>query len=274
MKRRALSGIFQVFCIILGILLMLPLIYCIICSFMEETEIVSSELNLWPKVLYLGNYITVITKTKMFRFMFNSFVVAILSGVGRVITSCTAAYAFSFMNFRGKNFLFLLVLGTMVIPAEMLMVQNYFTTAEMGLINTYAGMVIIYLVSGANIFLMRQNFMDYSRSVREAALVDGCGDWKFFWRILIPTSRSAIATVFITSFVASWNTYLWPFMVTNIEEMRTAQVIITMLNDFAIVSAYGQVMAASVLLLIPSIFVFVLFRREISTGLMTGAVKE
>ncbi len=267
------SGLLQVFCIVLGLCLMAPVLYCVIISFMHEAEIVTTELHLWPDEFYLGNYIAVITKTKIFRFMLNSFIVAFGSSVARVLTASLAAYAFSFMKFRGKNLLFWLVLGSMIVPAEMLMVQNYFTTAELGMINTYMGMMIIYMVSGANIFLIRQNFMNYSKDVREAALVDGCGNWRFFWRILLPISGPVLATVFISSFVNSWTTYLWPLMVTNIEDMRTVQVIITMLNVSDLNSVYGQVMAASVLILIPSVAIFVLFQRKITSGMMAGAVK-
>lgn len=268
------SGIFQAFCILLGLCLMSPLIYCLIVSFMHEPEILTPELHLWPNELYLGNYIHVITKTKIFRFMINSFIVAFGSSIARVLTGCLAAYAFSFMEFRGKKLLFWLVLGSMIVPAEMLMVQNYFTTANLGLVNTYLGMMIIYMVSGANIFMIRQHFLNYSKAVREASLVDGCGNWRFFWRILMPMSMPVIATVFISSFVNSWTTYLWPLLVTNIEEMRTVQVIITMLNTNVMQSAYGQIMAASILILIPSTVVFVLFQRKITAGMTAGAVKE
>ena len=272
-QTRLLSIAFQAFCILLGLVLMAPVIYCVLCSFMQESEIVSTDLHLWPDGFYLGNYIAVITQTKIFRFMLNSFIVAFVSSLARVVTSCLAAYSFTFFNFRGKNILFLLVLGTMIVPAEMLMVQNYFTTAELGLINTYPGMMIIYLVSGANIFLIRQNFMNYPKDVRDAALVDGCGSLRFFWRILLPMSGPVLATVFISSFVNVWTTYLWPLMVTNKEEMRTVQVVITMLNSSELNSLYGQVMAAAVVILIPSIAVFVLFQRRITAGLMAGAVK-
>ena len=271
--KQILEIVFQAFCILLGIALMAPVLYCVIISFMHESEIVSTDLHLWPDEFYLGNYIAVITQTKIFRFMLNSFIVAFISSLARIFTASLAAYAFSFFNFRGKNLLFLLVLGTMIVPAEMLMVQNYFTTAELGLINTYIGMMIIYLVSGANIFLIRQHFMNYSKDVRDASLVDGCGNWRFFWKILLPMSGPVIATVFISSFVNVWTTYLWPLLVTNVEEMRTVQVIITMLNSSELTSAYGQVMAASVLILIPSIAVFVLFQRKITEGMMAGAVK-
>ena len=268
------SGVFQAFCIFLGLCLMAPILYCVVVSFMREREILSPELHLWPDEFYLGNYIQVITKTKIFRFMLNSFIVAFCSSIARVVTGCLAAYAFSFMEFRGKNLLFWLVLGSMIVPAEMLMVQNYFTTAELNLINTYLGMMIIYMVSGANIFMIRQHFLNYSKAVREASLVDGCGNWRFFWKILMPMSTPVIATVFISSFVNSWTTYLWPLIVTNIDEMRTVQVIITMLNANKMESVYGVVMAASVLILIPSVVIFMLFQRKITAGMTAGAVKE
>ena len=273
-KRRLHSAIYQTFCILLGLCLMAPLLYCVIVSFMHEPEILTPELHLWPDEFYLGNYIHVITKTKIFRFMLNSFIVAFGSSIARVLTGCLAAYAFSFMEFRGKNLLFWLVLGSMIVPAEMLMVQNYFTTAELNMINTYIGMMIIYMVSGANIFMIRQHFLNYSKAVREASLVDGCGNWRFFWKILMPMSTPVVATVFISSFVNSWTTYLWPLIVTNIEEMRTVQVIITMLNMNVMQSAYGQIMAASVLILIPSVVIFMLFQRKITAGMTAGAVKE
>ena len=274
LSNSAKSGLLQAFCIFLGLVLMAPVIYCVLISFMHEAEIVTTDIHLWPDEFYLGNYIAVITQTKIFRFMLNSFIVAFCSSVARVVTCSLAAYAFSFMNFRGKNLLFLMVLGSMIVPAEMLMVQNYFTTAEMGLINTYLGMMIIYITSGANIFLIRQHFMNYSKAVREASLVDGCGNWRFFWKVLLPSSAPTLATVFISAFVNSWTTYLWPLMVTNVEEMRTVQVIITMLNSSELNSVYGQVMAAAVLILIPSVTIFMLFQQRITEGMMAGAVKE
>ena len=110
-KTRWRSGVLQAFCIFLGLCLMAPLLYCILVSFMHEPEILSPDLHLWPDEFYLGNYIHVITKTKIFRFMLNSFIVAFGSSIARVLTGCLAAYAFSLMEFRGRNVLFWLVLG-------------------------------------------------------------------------------------------------------------------------------------------------------------------
>lgn len=274
-SQRVRSGIFQLVAILIGILLILPLLYAISISFMPQNEILTTDLRLFPSTFgYLENYKIVFEQTRVFRFMANSFIMSFVSSVVRIIVASLAAYSFAFFEYKGKNILFFLVVGSMIIPADVLVVQNYFTTAEMGLINTYLGMMLVFFVSGINIFVMRQNFLSYSLSIREAALVDGCSNFKFYTRILMPSSIPSIITVFISSFVGTWNTYLWPLLVTNVDEMRTAQVAVTMLNINE-GSSYGPgaVMAAAVVILIPSILVFLIFQRKIAGGLMAGAVK-
>lgn len=266
------SVMYQLFCVLLGLFLASPVIYALLVSFMRPGEVLTKELHLLPDTLYLGNYITAVTQTKIFRFLINSFIVAFGSSVIRMVTSSLAAFSFSFFGFKGKQTLFYLVVGSMIIPADVLVVQNYFTVAQMGLINTYTGMMAIFLVSAMNIFVIRQNFMTYSASLRDAALVDGCSNFKFFVKILVPSSSPVLTTVFISSFVGTWNTYLWPLIVTNVNEMRTAQVSITMLN-VSDASSYGAVMAASIIILVPSILVFLIFQKKIIGGMMAGSVK-
>lgn len=271
-KKAVREILHQVFCLILGLAVISPVIHCVLVSFMEPAEILTKELHIMPNYIYLVNYMKAITKTDIFRFMFNSLIVAFVSSIVRMVTSSCAAYSFAFFQYPGKKLLFYLTIGTMIIPADVLTVQNYFTVAKMNLINTYTGMMVIFFVSAMNIFVIRQYFLSYSTSLKEAAHMDGCGNFRFFVEILIPTTTPALATVFISSFVGTWNTYLWPLIVTNVNEMRTAQVAVTMLNSEAS-SDYGVVMAASTIILLPSILVFILFQRKIVGGLMSGAVK-
>lgn len=274
-KKAAKSGFYQLFCLLLGFLLMTPLVYAVCISFMRPEEVLTKEIHFFPNSFYLGNYVIALAQTKLFRFMFNSFIVAFVSSIVRIVTASMAAFSFAFFDYKGKKILFYLVIGSMIIPADVLVVQNYFTTAQLGLINTYVGMMIVFFVSAMNIFVMRQHFMTYSKSLRDAALVDGCGNFMFYARILLPSSTPVIATVFISSFVGTWNTYLWPLLVTNVNDMRTAQVAITMLNiNEGSSYGYGTIMAAAVVILIPSILVFLLFQKRIVGGMMTGAVKE
>lgn len=266
------EAVYQALCLILGLMIILPVLYALSISFMKPSEVMNREIHLLPDSLYLGNYVTTIQQTNIFRFMVNSFLVAFISSAVRIITSSLAAFSFAFFDFKGKNILFFLVLTALIIPADVLLIQNYFTVAGMGLLNTYLGMMIVFFVLPMNIYIMRQNFMSYSKELKDAAMIDGCGNFRFYANILLPSTKPIITTVFISSFVGTWNTYLWPLMVTNVDEMRTAQVAITMLNTVDS-SPYGTVMAASVIILIPSILVFVLFQRRVVGGMMAGSVK-
>ncbi|MDL2301749.1 carbohydrate ABC transporter permease [Lachnospiraceae bacterium OttesenSCG-928-D06] len=186
MKREKISTvkkkdiIYQIVCLVIGILLLLPVIYAINISFMPQSEILTTKLQFFPRTIgYIENFIIVFTQTKVFRFMLNSLIMAGVSSIVRIIVSSLAAFSFAFFEYRFKNILFLLVVGSMIIPADVLVIQNYFTTAQLGLINTYMGMMVVFFISGMNIFVMRQNFLSYSKSIREAALVDGCSNFKF-----------------------------------------------------------------------------------------------
>ncbi len=278
MKKNVLKSIvFQIFCVVVGLLLILPLLYALRLSFLGPSAIINPTskgfLDFWKEASF-DNYVKVLAGQYFFRYIFNSFFVAFITSIMRVITAALAAYAFAYFEFPLKKFLFFMVIGTMIVPAEMLMVPNYFTTAELGLINTYLGMTLVYAVSAANIFLLRQSFMTQSMAIREAAKIDGCSNLFFLIRILLPISKAILATVFISSFVTSWNAYLWPLLVTNSNPMRTAQVIITKLGTSELQSSYGEIMAAAVLILLPSIVIFAFFQKQITAGMAAGAVKE
>lgn len=271
-KRTIKSGILQTGCLAFGVLLVTPVIYCILLSFMQPKEILSSPPTLFPGGLYLENYASALRMTKIPRFILNSLFVSVVCSTMRIITASLAAYSFAFFDFRGKSVLFYLVLGTMLIPGDATIVTNYMTVSGMGLVNSYLGVMILYFVSAANIFLMRQYFLTVSKELKEAAEIDGCGSFKFYTNILVPVARPVIATVFISSFVSTWNMYLWPMLITTRNEMRTVQVGITMLN-FSEEAAYGATMAGAVMVLIPSLLVFIISQKQIVKGMTAGSVK-
>ncbi len=262
----------QVVAVSLGIIILIPIIYCFFVSFMKPEQVQSIPPTFFPRVWTIENYITVFTTTTILRFMWNSLILAAVSSIIRIVTSSMAAFAFSFFKFPGRNFLFSVCLGTMMIPADVVLVTNYQTISRLGLINTYMGMMAVFCVAAVNIFVMRQNFLTFSSTLRDAAYIDGCGNLKFFVQILFPTSKPVITTVFISSFISTWNTYLWPMLVTNRSEMRTVQVGVTMLN-YEDGNVYSSVMAASVIVLIPTMIAFLAFRKQIVEGIMGGAVK-
>ena len=271
-KKVVKNVLFQIFAVIVGIVIISPIIYAFFISIMPSNQILSNPPKLIPRSVTLDHYKSAISATTLGRYMLNSLVLAGVSSIVRIITASMAAYAFAFYEFKGKNFIFAIVMGTVMIPGDVVLVTNYQTVSRLGLVNTYLGMMGVFLVSAMNIFIMRQNFLTFSKEIKEASEVDGCGNFRFFATILLPLNKPVITTVFISAFMGTWNTYLWPMMVTNQNELRTIQVGVTMLN-FPEGTVYGPIMAASILALLPIAVIFVIFRRQIVGGLMGGAVK-
>lgn len=267
------SILIQLICLFLAVIMLFPVLYAGSVSLMEQKAVLSSPPNILPPVVTFENYVTAFMRTPLLRYMFNSFVVALICSVSRVLLATMSAFAFAFMEFRGKKLLFFLTLTTMMIPPDVLIVSNFTTISKMGLINTYIGICSVFLVSAANIFMMRQHFLGFSKSLREAAYIDGCGNIRFFFTILMPTSKPVIVTVFLSSFVNVWNQYVWPMLVTNKNELRTIQVGITMLKDRES-SVFGPVMAGVVVALLPTVLLFIIFQKSIVAGMMSGSVKE
>ena len=263
---------FQAAAILLGLLVLFPVIYCFFVSFMKPNQVQSIPPTIFPKEWTLDNYWNVMETTTIGRFMLNSLILAGASSVIRLITASFAAFAFAFYEFKGRNLLFMLCLGTVMIPSDVVLVTNYQTISQLGLVNTYIGMMSVFCVSAMNIFMMRQNFLTFSKTLQEAAYVDGCSNIRFFFKILLPTSTPVLTTVFISSFISTWNTYLWPMLVTNNPLMRTVQVGVTMLNNED-GNVYGPIMAASMMVLVPTAMIFLIFRKKIVSGMMGGAIK-
>ena len=263
---------FQAAAILLGLMVLFPVIYCFFVSFMMPNQVQSIPPTIFPKEWTLDNYWNVMETTTIGRFMLNSLILAGASSVIRLITASFAAFAFAFYEFKGRNLLFMLCLGTVMIPSDVVLVTNYQTISQLGLVNTYIGMMSVFCVSAMNIFMMRQNFLTFSKTLQEAAYVDGCSNIRFFFKILLPTSTPVLTTVFISSFISTWNTYLWPMLVTNNPLMRTVQVGVTMLNNED-GNVYGPIMAASMMVLVPTAMIFLIFRKKIVSGMMGGAIK-
>lgn len=259
--------------LLLGLLIVFPILYAFFTSFMSASELTEWPPKLIPRsFLYLDNYQTVFTTTLMGRFMLNSLVLSTGGTLLRLITASLAAFSFAFFNYRGRNFLFFLILGSMMIPGDAVIISNYINVSRMGLMDTYLGLICVYGVSAANVFMMRQYMRTLPTALRDAALIDGCSDLKFFLHVVLPCATPVLFSVGISSFVNLWNAYIWPLLITNKEEMRVVQIGVTMLSTEDD-PAYSRVMAAVSVILVPSVLVFVLFQRKIVGGITTGAVK-
>ena len=275
MKRKQKDLLFDtlvtVVAIILGIIIIFPLIYCFLSSFKTPSEFLNPKL--FPSsLLYLDNFKNALERGNLLRYTLNSFVIAFVGTAVRMVLSILAAYAFTFYDFKGKNFFFFLILGTMMIPGDVLLVTNYLTVSKMHLLNTYLGVMIVSFVSASQMFMLRQRFKTIPKDMREASSMDGYGDLWFIWKVLLPLSKPVVTTLFVQSFINLWNAYLWPLIVTaSSPEMRTVMVGITRLNSWEDEN-YKLVMAGVCISLIPSLILFIVMRRNMKKGGLDGSL--
>jgi sn-glycerol 3-phosphate transport system permease protein len=259
--------------VLLGLIIIFPIIYAIFAGFKNNVNFDSYPPKILPETITnLSNFKYILTETLIPRYMLNSLVIALVSTIVRLLLSTLASYAFAFFNFKGKNFLFFFIVGTMMIPSEALLISNYLTVSKLGLLNTYAGVICVFFVSATQVFMFRQSFRTISGSLREASYIDGCGDLQFYAQICIPVTKPVITALGLSTFVNIWNTYLWPLLVTDKAEMRTVQVGITMLSN-ADSAAKGNVFAGIVLIFIPMLVLFAFSQRNMVRGISSGAVK-
>ena len=275
MKRKQKDFLFDtlvtVIAIILGIIIIFPLIYCFLSSFKTPSEFLNPKL--FPSsFLYLDNFKNALERGNLLRYTLNSFVIAFVGTAVRMVLSILAAYAFTFYDFKGKNFFFFLILGTMMIPGDVLLVTNYLTVSKMHLLNTYLGVMIVSFVSASQMFMLRQRFKTIPKDMREASSMDGYGDLWFIWKVLLPLSKPVVTTLFVQSLINLWNAYLWPLIVTaSSPEMRTVMVGITRLNSWEDEN-YQLVMAGVCISLIPSLILFIVMRRNMKKGGLDGSL--
>ena len=275
MKRKQKDFLFDtlitVIAIILGIIIIFPLIYCFLSSFKTPSEFLNPKL--FPSsFLYLDNFKNALERGNLLRYTLNSFVIAFVGTAVRMVLSILAAYAFTFYDFKGKNFFFFLILGTMMIPGDVLLVTNYLTVSKMHLLNTYLGVMIVSFVSASQMFMLRQRFKTIPKDMREASSMDGYGDLWFIWKVLLPLSKPVVTTLFVQSFINLWNAYLWPLIVTaSSPEIRTVMVGITRLNSWEDEN-YQLVMAGVCISLIPSLILFIVTRRNMKKGGLDGSL--
>ena len=271
-KRRIRTGGRLVVNIVFAILILLPLLYAVSIAFMPSGELFTTELNLFPKNPTLQNFIDAFTTIPLFRFVLNSFIMAGSITIAQIITCSLAAFAFSFLEFKGRNVLFMIVLATMMVPGEATIVSNYLTVGNLGMLDTYPVLIVPYLTSAMGIFLFRQFYMSFPISLYESAKLDGCSNLRFIVRILIPLTKSAIGAMAVYTFINAWNMYMWPLLVTGSNNMRTVQIGISMLNSVDSQSI-TMMIAGVVMVIIPSIAIFIVGQKQLIRGMFSGAVK-
>ena len=259
--------------VLFGIVFLLPLFIGLLYSFVpNELLLTVPTFEDVFSNLTVQNYIWVMTELPMPRYFLNTIFVSFVVIIGSTILCSMAAYAFSFFRFPGREFFFNLILVSMMIPGDVVIIANYLQIQEWGLLNTYTALFITSLVGGTDIFLIRQYFRQMPREISEAAIMDGCGKWRFMYKIAIPMAKAPIVSLAITGFIGAYNMYFWPLLVTNKTEMRTVQVGMAMLQSQENLF-YGRVLAGAIICALVPTILFLFAQDHIIKGMSAGAVK-
>ncbi|MEZ4683465.1 MAG: carbohydrate ABC transporter permease [Caldilineaceae bacterium] len=275
--------------LILGALVVVfPFIWMFFGSFKNIVESNAYPPTLLPTHWYPQNYVEAWFKppNTLGRYIANSVLIATVGTSIQVAICALAAYAFSRLRFPGRNLLFMVVLATTMIPNEITLIPNFVTIRRFpllggndlygmggsGLYDTYAAMILPGLVGAFNIFLLRQAFLTIPAEFWEAAQLDGCGSFGYLWRIVMPLSLPALLTVAIFGFIGRWNGLLWPLLITRSEAIRPVQMaMIYYQNEF--LTDFGMVMAASLMVTLPIVVLFLLLQRQFIEGIMATGLK-
>lgn len=270
---RVIAG--YIILILIAISMLYPFFAMLNLSFVQNDAIFSQA----GKVFYLGltldNYKNVFQEIPLSRYFFNSLVVAVITTIGQVLFASLAGYAFARMKFPFKNAIFLIVLITMLVPPQVNIIPLFFLMREMHLIDTYQALILPGLFGGFGIFMMRQYFLGLPKDLEESAKIDGCNLFQMFFKIALPLALPTVATLALFTFVTTWNSFMWPLIVTNSEGMRTLPVGLAIFKgSFREITLWGELLACSVICTIPVIIVFLLGKRYFINDILQGGVKE
>jgi multiple sugar transport system permease protein len=266
---------------LMGLVILLwlgPLLWLLSTSLKPEGQILSLIPRWIPKTVTLENYLEVFQKYRLERWLLNSLVVSGGATLLGLAVSVPAAYAFARMRFRGEQWLFILILSTILVPAHITMVPLFIALAKVKLVDTYASLILPTVANGFGIFLLRQFFQGIPRELEEAAVIDGASRLGILLRVILPLSRPALTAVAIFLFLLSWNDFMWPLIVTNTDATRTLPVgVATFAGGGTVggqsIAYYGIGMAASVLATIPAILFFLLLQRYFVQGIALTGLK-
>jgi len=255
--------------------MLMPFLWMLLTSFMHNSEIFSYPPTLIPDHITFSNYHNVAKSIPITKYFINSSFIAIMTTIGQVIFSAMAAYAFARLKFKYREPLFLVFLATMMIPPQVNIVPLFFIMREFHWIDTFYALIIPGLFGGFGIFLMRQWFKTLPAELEDAAKIDGCNPFMTFWKVALPLALPAVATLAIFTFISSWNSFMWPLIVTNSESMRTLPVGLAVFKgSFRETTEWGQLMACAVISVLPVIGVFLLGQKYFIKGILMGGVKE
>jgi len=272
--RNTVNGITLFILLLYGLFIFFPMYWMLLTAIKGPAIAMRFPPELLPTEVTLVNFTFVFERTSILRWIWNTLFVSTTVTAFYVIFCGMSGYAFAQKRFPGQQFLFWLIISTLMLPYFSYLIPLYITVVDMGFFNTYAGLILPMLSGPFGVFLMKQYMTSFPRELMQAAKVDGCGEFQGFWRIVVPVCKPAFAFLGIVIFIAQWNNFLWPLLIVNSDQLRMLQVGIALFQQKSMtITDYGAIMASSTIASLPIIILFLVFQRHIISGITIGAIK-
>jgi multiple sugar transport system permease protein len=273
-ERRTGSATWAYVILIIGLVFMVgPFIWMVLGSFKPQVDFLQSTPTFLPSSPTVDTYGRLFDQLDFPRFFFNSAVIALVVTVGNLIFCPMLGYALAKLRWRGKNLIMALVLATLMVPAGVTLIPNFILLSNLGLVNTYPGLMLPFLAGPFGVFLMRQFMLGVPNELLEAARMDGAGEFRLFFAVVMPIATPVLATLGILTFLGSWNSFIYPLVVATEPQMYTLPVALATFATGQYQADHGMLMAGSVILVLPVLIVFILFQRWITEGIATTGLK-
>jgi multiple sugar transport system permease protein len=253
--------------------MILPFVWMLLTSFKNPQEVLQFPPTWIPSEWRYQNYVDAWMKVRFGMYFFNSCFTSLVATVGMMITSVLAAFAFAYLEFPLKNTIFYVLMGTMMVPQQVLLVPNFMTLKAIGWHDTYLALTVPWMAGFFGIFLLRQFFLTMPRDLYDAARIDGCSRLRFLFTVLVPLSTAPLTTLGVFSFIANWNSFLWPLIMTDRDQMRTLQVGLAFFAQSE-GTQWGMLMAASTFCTLPLVIGFFIAQKQFIEGIAHSGSKE
>ncbi|WP_245580159.1 carbohydrate ABC transporter permease [Arthrobacter castelli] len=255
---------------VLGLLTIFPLLWMVSGAFKPEDEI--WNMSLLPSSPTLDNFIYVFTEVPFLRYMFNSFFVSAVVTVAALLFHSMAAYALARLKFRGRETIFMVIFSTLLVSLPVVLIPTFVVVRTLGLLDSYAGLIIPMIFNAFGIFLLRQFYLGLPDELEEAAMIDGAGYWRIFWNVVLPLSKPILSALAVFFFLANWNSFIWPLTITANPDLRVVQVgIATFQQQYA--ANWNYVLAAATVAAAPTLLMFFFFQKQIVASIKTSGIK-
>ena len=259
--------------VIICMISLFPFIWTAFAATHSNTQFFDLSYTFRPGGELHSNYEDLLASFPLWRNMANSLLIALIYTAGAVLIDTMAGYAFAKLQFKGKKLIFACCLIGMFIPAQMTMIPLFIEISNLKLVDTIWAVILPGLTSVFGVFLMRQNMQSFPTELIESARIDGCSEWRIFWRIVLPNMWPSVTSLSILSFVNQWGNFMWPLIALNSKEHYTMPLGISLMVQPGMFTNYGAVMVGAVLTTLPVLIFFLIFQKKFINGMLSGALK-